>query len=97
MPALNSRGQMAGGVAGSGVSLDNAYVAPGGCACWFDDDHIIFNGPNASGIWMLRVYDIITGAITDVDGRGANMIGAAGGRYAASAAGLYANFSFHAG
>jgi len=88
---------MAGGVAGSGVSLDNAYVAPGGCACWFDDDHIIFNGPNASGIWMLRVYDIITGAITDVDGRGANMIGAAGGRYAASAAGLYANFSFHAG
>src|SRR6516165_967122 len=94
MPPLNGRAQIVGGVAAGTVSIDNTPVAPGGCACWLDDDTVIFNGPDAAGVWALRTYSLITGTIAVLDPRGANFIAAGGGRWVAQAGPtLYGNWA----
>jgi hypothetical protein len=97
MPVMNGRGSVGAGVGGGRVSIDNVPIAVGGCAQWLDDDTLIFNGPNASGTWMLRTYYVPMRTLSDLDGRGANRLAAGGGRYAAVAAALYANFPFDSG
>jgi hypothetical protein len=62
VPHLNSRGDVAHGAVGCGVSLNNQPVAAGGTMGWWDDDTIAFF--DANNAWLASLYHVPTKAIT---------------------------------
>lgn len=99
MPRFNTRGQSVGGVGDgvvsistlAGLAISRIIVGEGGCACWYDDDRIIFNGP-LKGVWQLLVFDQRTPTVPPkaLVAAGVNFIVGSGGQFGAvGAAGFF--------